>query len=79
MKKLKPSGFWNLTWLGGKSTYTEDKWAEPDKGDRARLQEFYLNRGYVTATVGEPQITYATTSRAARRRSRSSGPRSRSR
>jgi outer membrane protein insertion porin family len=59
MKTLKPSGFWNLSWLGGKSTYTEDKWTEPDKGARARLQEFYLNRGYVTATVGEPQITYA--------------------
>src|SRR4029453_68890 len=59
MKTLKPAGFWNLSWLGGKSTYTEDKWTEPDKGPRARLQEFYLNRGYVTATIGEPQITYA--------------------
>ena len=59
MKTLKPAGFWNLSWLGGKSTYTEDKWVEPDKGGRARLQEFYLNRGYVTATIGEPQITYA--------------------
>ena len=27
---------------------------EPDEGDRARLQDFYLNHGYVTATVGEP-------------------------
>jgi outer membrane protein insertion porin family len=59
MKTLKPAGFWNLSWLGGKSTYTEDKWVEPDKGARARLQEFYLNRGFVTATIGEPQITYA--------------------
>ena len=59
MKKIKPAGFWNLSWLGGKSTYTEDKWTEPDKGDRARLQEFYLNRGFVTATIGEPKITYA--------------------
>jgi outer membrane protein insertion porin family len=59
MKTLKPAGFWNLSWLGGKSTYTEEKWTEPDKGGRARLQDFYLNRGYVTATIGEPQITYA--------------------
>jgi outer membrane protein insertion porin family len=59
MKKIKPSGFWNLSWMGGKSTYTEDKWTEPDKGDRASLQEFYLDRGYVTATIGEPKITYA--------------------
>jgi outer membrane protein insertion porin family len=58
VKSIKPAGFWNLSWLGGKSTYTEAKWTEPEKGDRARLQEFYLNRGYVTATVGEPKLTY---------------------
>jgi outer membrane protein insertion porin family len=58
VKSIKPAGFWNLSWLGGKSTYTEAKWTEPEKGDRARLQEFYLNRGYVTATVGEPKLSY---------------------
>jgi outer membrane protein insertion porin family len=58
VKSIKPSGFWNLSWLGGKSTYTEAKWVEPEKGDRSRLQEFYLNRGYVTATIGEPKLTY---------------------
>jgi outer membrane protein insertion porin family len=58
VKSIKPAGFWNLSWLGGKSTYTEAKWTEPEKGDRARLQEFYLNRGYVTATIGEPKLTY---------------------
>src|SRR6185295_8036645 len=26
-KKIKPAGFWNLSWLGGKSTYTEEKWS----------------------------------------------------
>ena len=60
MKKLKPSGFWNLSWLGGKSTYTEAKWAgspEDPRGDRGRLEDYFLNRGYVTATVGEPEIT----------------------
>ncbi len=54
LKKLKPSGFWNLSWLGAKSTYTPDKWAE----DVERLREHYLDHGYVTATVGEPVITY---------------------
>jgi outer membrane protein insertion porin family len=54
LKKLKPRGFWNLSWLGGKSTYTPDKWAE----DVERLREHYLDHGYVTAAVGEPVITY---------------------
>jgi outer membrane protein insertion porin family len=57
MKKLKPAGFWNLSWLGGKTTYNEEKWAAPD-GDRARVESYYLDRGYVTASVGEPRITY---------------------
>lgn len=54
MKKIKQKGFWNLAWLGGKSTFTEEKWRE----DQQKLTEFFLNRGYVTATVGEPKITY---------------------
>lgn len=45
-----------LRW--GKNTYTEEKWADPHEGDKKRLQDFYLNQGYVTATVGEPRITY---------------------
>ena len=54
MKKIKPSGFWNLSWLGGKTTYTESKWLgePPDPGDQKRLEDFYLNNGYVTARVG---------------------------
>jgi outer membrane protein insertion porin family len=55
MKKIKQSGFWNLSWLGGKTTYTEEKWAD----DQEKLRDFYLNNGYVTATVGEPTLTYA--------------------
>jgi outer membrane protein insertion porin family len=55
MKKLKQAGFWNLSWLGGKTTYTEEKWAEEQKN----LRDFYLDNGYVTAEVGEPRITYA--------------------
>jgi outer membrane protein insertion porin family len=62
MKKVKESGFWNLSWLGGKTTYTEQKWlggGENDPhGDQGRLEDFYLNNGYVTARIGSPRITY---------------------
>jgi outer membrane protein insertion porin family len=57
MKKLKEKGFWNLSWLTGKSTYTEEKWSGRE-GDHKRLQDFYLDHGYVTASVGQPKITY---------------------
>lgn len=55
MKKLKPSGFWNLSWIGGKSTYTEEKWGTDQEG----IRDFYLDHGYVTATVGKPEISYS--------------------
>lgn len=58
MKSVKQHGFWNLSWLTGGSTYTEEKWNDPDKGAKARLQQFYLNRGYVTARIGEPVVSY---------------------
>ncbi len=61
MKKLKEAGFWNLSWLGSKTTYTEDKWsgtAEDARGDQGRLEDFYLNHGYVTARIGNPVIAY---------------------
>jgi outer membrane protein insertion porin family len=62
MKKIKQGGFWNLSWVGGKTTYTEDKWLggqEDPRGDQGRLEDFYLNNGYVTAKVGQPKITYS--------------------
>jgi hypothetical protein len=45
--------------MGGKSTYTEDKWlgGKEDPGDASRVQDFFLNRGYVMARVGQPKIT----------------------
>jgi outer membrane protein insertion porin family len=61
MKKVKEPGFFNLSWLGGKTTYTEDKWLggeEDPRGDRGRLEDFYLDHGYVTARIGQPKITY---------------------
>jgi outer membrane protein insertion porin family len=61
MKKIKEPGFFNLSWLGGKTTYTEDKWLggeEDPRGDRGRLEDHYLDHGYVTARVGQPRISY---------------------
>jgi outer membrane protein insertion porin family len=54
MKKIKQHGFWNLAWISGKSTHTEEKWEE----DQKNIQDFYLNHGYVRATVGRPTFTY---------------------
>jgi len=62
MKKIKEAGFFNLSWLGGKTTYTPDKWtgAEDDpRGDQGRLEDFYLDHGYVQARVGLPKVIYA--------------------
>jgi outer membrane protein insertion porin family len=58
MKKIKEASFFNFTWLTGKSTYTDEKWSDPEEGDRRRLEDHFLNRGYVTATVGEPAVSY---------------------
>lgn len=54
MKKLKQAGFWNLSWLTGGATYNEEKWAEAQEN----LRDHYLNHGYVTASIGDPVITY---------------------
>jgi outer membrane protein insertion porin family len=54
MKKLKQRGFWNMSWLTGKSTYTAEKWEE----DQRSVHDFFLDHGYVTATVGQPKISY---------------------
>jgi outer membrane protein insertion porin family len=61
LKKVKPIGFWNLSWLGDRNTYTEDKWtgAEDDpRGEQGRLEDFYLNHGYVQVRVGQPKVSY---------------------
>jgi outer membrane protein insertion porin family len=54
MKKIKQAGFFNLSWLGGKTKYTEESWAE----DQEKVRGLYLDNGYVTATVGQPTIEY---------------------
>ncbi len=61
MKKIKQPGFFNMSWLGGKTTYTEDKWlggSDDPRGDRGRIEDFYLDHGYVTARVGQPRVSY---------------------
>jgi outer membrane protein insertion porin family len=54
LQRIKPRGFWNLSWLTGRNRYTEEKWSQ----DAGRLREHYLDHGYVTATVGAPVLTY---------------------
>ncbi len=54
MKKIKPAGFWNLSWVSGKSKYSDEKWAEEQEAVRNK----YLNQGFVMASVGKPEITY---------------------
>jgi outer membrane protein insertion porin family len=54
MKNIKERTFWTFAWITGKSTYTQDKWQE----DQEKLNEFYLNHGYVAATVGEAKVSY---------------------
>jgi outer membrane protein insertion porin family len=58
MKKVKRASFWNFTWLTGKSTYTDDKWSDPQEGDQRNVEDYLLDHGYVTATVGQPKITH---------------------
>ena len=61
MKKLKPVGFWNLSWIGAKSTFTLDKWngdQEDPRGDHGRVEDFYLANGYVLARIGQPRVSY---------------------
>ncbi|HEY6555044.1 MAG TPA: outer membrane protein assembly factor BamA, partial [Vicinamibacteria bacterium] len=61
LKKVKASGFWNLSWLGDKTTYTEEKWTggeDDPRGEQGRLEDFYLNHGYVQVRVGTPRVSY---------------------
>jgi outer membrane protein insertion porin family len=57
MKKIKERRFWNFSWLGGKNTFTEEKWTGHE-GDYDRIQSYFLNRGYVAATIGRPVLSY---------------------
>ncbi len=61
MKKIKPTGFWNLSWLGGKTTFIDEKWngsADDPTGDHGRVQSFYLDNGYAQVRVGQPKVSY---------------------
>ncbi|HJS58528.1 MAG TPA: outer membrane protein assembly factor BamA [Vicinamibacteria bacterium] len=55
MKKIKETGFFKLTWINGKNKFSEEKWSE----DQEKLRDFYLNNGYVQATVGQPSLSYS--------------------
>ena len=49
------SGTWAGCWA--RTPTPPEKWSGPE-GDQKRLEDFYLNHGYVTASVGEPKISY---------------------
>jgi outer membrane protein insertion porin family len=55
MKKVKQAGFWNLSWLKGSAKFSDQKWGE----EQESLRDFYLDHGYVTATIGTPTLTYS--------------------
>jgi len=50
MKDTKRHGW--LSWMTGKGTYNESKFDE----DAGKITEYYRNRGYISARVGQPQI-----------------------
>jgi outer membrane protein insertion porin family len=50
LKENKPQGM--LTFIGGKGTYKEDKFAD----DAQNIVDYYRDRGYVDAKVGQPVL-----------------------
>ena len=50
MKSTKGTGL--FTWITGKNTYNENKFDE----DAEKVIEYYRNKGYITARVGQPEI-----------------------
>jgi outer membrane protein insertion porin family len=50
MKGTKPHGW--LSWITGKGKYQEAKFEE----DAEKIVEYYRNKGYITARVGQPEI-----------------------
>lgn len=50
MKTTKKHGM--FSWITGKGTYNENKFDE----DAEKITEYYRNRGYITARVGQPAI-----------------------
>src|SRR3989304_503300 len=50
MKENKPKAWWSFFTSGG--TYLDAKFED----DATKVAEFYLNKGYVRAVVGQPQL-----------------------
>jgi outer membrane protein insertion porin family len=50
MKSTKASNM--LSWITGKGTYNQNKFDE----DAEKVVEYYRNKGYITARVGQPEI-----------------------
>ncbi len=60
LKRLKPTGFFNLSWLGDRGVWSPEAWsggvADPPS-DRERIRRLYLKHGYVDVRLGEPKLT----------------------
>jgi outer membrane protein insertion porin family len=56
MKENKQKGW--LSFLTGKGTYQENKYEE----DAQRVTEYYRDKGYITAQIGEPELKVLSTS-----------------
>jgi outer membrane protein insertion porin family len=52
MKDNKPQ--WFLSFITGRGTYIENKYAE----DADRVLQYYLDRGYINAQVGNPELKF---------------------
>jgi outer membrane protein insertion porin family len=50
LKENKPTGW--LSWITGTGTYNAPRYEE----DAERVREYYHNRGYANATVGQPEL-----------------------
>ncbi len=50
MKATKATGM--FSWITGKGTYNENKFSE----DAEKVVEYYRNKGYISARVGQPEI-----------------------
>jgi outer membrane protein insertion porin family len=54
-RKMKENrAHWWLSFITGRGTYQEGKFEE----DAERVMEYYRDRGFIRATVGEPQLNY---------------------
>ncbi len=59
LRGLKPKGFWEASWITGRTVYSAEKWAgaEADPGDRVRLLDLYRSQGFADVSIGDPTVS----------------------